>query len=132
MNFLGLPREGDLRTDTVSTDEDTEALEKYEIYNKMLGGLDVDAFEKEAKRKFVEEPANMKLLIVVDKLLTGFDAPPCTYLYIDKTMHNHGLFQAISRVNRLDSEEKDFGHIVDYKQLFGDLTDALNKYKKDA
>jgi type I restriction enzyme R subunit len=66
-----LPREGDLRTDTVSTDEDTEALEKYEIYNKMLGGLDVDAFEKEAKRKFVEEPANMKLLIVVDKLLTG-------------------------------------------------------------
>lgn len=127
-----VPREGDLRTDTVSTDEDTETFEKYEIYKKMLGGQDVDTFEKEAKRKFVEEPANMKLLIVVDKLLTGFDAPPCTYLYIDKSMHDHGLFQAICRVNRLDGEDKDFGYIVDYKQLFGDLTDALNKYTAGA
>ncbi|MEW6183595.1 MAG: type I restriction endonuclease subunit R [Bacillota bacterium] len=127
-----VPREGDLRTDTVSTDEDTEAFEKYEIYMKMLYGQDVEAFEKEAKRKFVEEPANMKLLIVVDKLLTGFDAPPCTYLYIDKPMYDHGLFQAICRVNRLDGEEKDFGYIVDYKQLFGDLTDALNKYTAGA
>ncbi|UOF91948.1 type I restriction endonuclease subunit R [Fodinisporobacter ferrooxydans] len=127
-----VPREGDLRTDTVSTNEDTEAFEKYEIYKKMLGGQDVEAFEKEAKRKFVEEPANMKLLIVVDKLLTGFDAPPCTYLYIDKSMHDHGLFQAICRVNRLDGEDKDFGYIVDYKQLFGDLTDTLNKYTAGA
>ncbi len=127
-----VPREGDLLTDTVSTDEDTEAFEKYEIYKNMLGGQDVESFEKEAKRKFVEEPANMKLLIVVDKLLTGFDAPPCTYLYIDKSMHDHGLFQAICRVNRLDGEEKDFGYIVDYKQLFGDLTDALNKYTSGA
>jgi type I restriction enzyme R subunit len=65
---------------------------------------------------------------VVDKLLTGFDAPPCTYLYIDKAMHDHGLFQAICRVNRLDDESKDFGYIVDYKQLFGDLADAINTY----
>lgn len=127
-----VPRAGDLRTDTVSTDEDTEAFEKYEIYKTMLNGQEVEAFEKEVKRKFVEEPANMKLLIVVDKLLTGFDAPPCTYLYIDKTMHDHGLFQAICRVNRLDGEEKDFGYIVDYKQLFGDLTDAINKYTSGA
>ena len=55
---------------------------------------------------FIEEPANMKLLIVVDKLLTGFDAPPCTYLYIDKSMQDHGLFQAICRTNRLDGEDK--------------------------
>ncbi|MDR3087286.1 MAG: hypothetical protein LBU45_04970, partial [Azoarcus sp.] len=74
----------------------------------------------------------MKLMIVVNKLLTGFDAPPCTYLYIDKTMHDHELFQAICRVNRLDGEEKDFGYIVDYKQLFGDLADALNKYTSGA
>jgi type I restriction enzyme R subunit len=74
----------------------------------------------------------MKLLIVVDKLLTGFDAPPCTYLYIDKSMHDHGLFQAICRVNRLDGEEKDFGYIVDYKQLFGDLANVLNKYTAGA
>jgi type I restriction enzyme R subunit len=84
------------------------------------------------KRKFIEEPAQMKLLILVNKLLTGFDAPPCTYLYIDKSMHDHGLFQAICRVNRLDGEEKEFGYIVDYKQLFGDLANALNKYTSGA
>ncbi len=63
----------------------------------------------------------MKLLIVVDKLLVGFDAPPCSYLYIDKRMQDHGLFQAICRVNRLDGEDKDFGYIVDYKDLFSKL-----------
>jgi type I restriction enzyme R subunit len=136
------PQAGDLRTDTVSDDEDTETFEKYTIYRKMIGineGDDsenvakkVEEFEKEAKRKFVDEPANMKLLIVVDKLLTGFDAPPCTYLYIDKAMHDHGLFQAICRVNRLDGEEKDFGYIVDYKELFGDIADAMNTYTAGA
>jgi len=126
------PQAGDLRTDTVSADEETETFEKYDIYQKMLGGQSVEYFEKEAKRKFIEEPANMKLLIVVDKLLTGFDAPPCTYLYIDKAMHDHGLFQAICRVNRLDDESKDFGYIVDYKQLFGDLADAINTYTAGA
>lgn len=88
----------------------------------------IEAFEKRVKDMFVEEPANMQLLIVVDKLLTGFDAPPCTYLYIDKPMHDHGLFQAICRVNRLDNEDKEFGYIVDYKELFGDLKDAVNSY----
>ena len=126
------PQAGDLRTDTVSDDEETETFEKYDIYQKMLDGQSVEDFEKEAKRKFIEEPANMKLLIVVDKLLTGFDAPPCTYLYIDKVMHDHGLFQAICRVNRLADESKDFGYIVDYKQLFGDLADAINTYTAGA
>lgn len=126
------PQAGDLRTDTVSDDEETETFEKYDIYQKMLGGQSVEDFEKEAKRKFIEEPANMKLLIVVDKLLTGFDAPPCTYLYIDKAMHDHGLFQAICRVNRLADESKNFGYIVDYKQLFGDLADAINTYTAGA
>jgi type I restriction enzyme R subunit len=126
------PNESELRTETVSADEDTEAFKKYEIYKTMLGGQEVTAFEQEVKRKFIKEPANMKLLIVVDKLLTGFDAPSCTYLYVDKTMYDHGLFQAICRVNRLDGEEKDFGYIVDYKQLFGDLNDALNKYTSGA
>ncbi len=60
----------------------------------------------------------MRLLIVVDKLLTGFDAPSATYLYIDKEMRDHGLFQAIHRVNRIDTEDKDYGYIVDYKDLF--------------
>jgi type I restriction enzyme, R subunit len=74
----------------------------------------------------------MKLLIVVDKLLTGFDAPPATYLYIDKQMHDHGLFQAICRVNRLDSEDKEYGYVVDYKDLFKALQQSIEEYTGDA
>ncbi len=102
-------------------DGETEKLEQYEIYQKMLDGKSVEDFEKEAKKKFVEEPGQMKLLIVVDKLLTGFDAPPATYLYIDKKMQDHGLFQAICRVNRLDGDDKEYGFIVDYRDLFQSL-----------
>ncbi|MFY0535941.1 type I restriction enzyme subunit R domain-containing protein [Nannocystis pusilla] len=92
----------------------------------------VEAFEKAVKKKFIEEPGQMKLLIVVDKLLTGFDAPPATYLYIDKQMRDHGLFQAICRVNRLDGDDKDFGYIVDYKDLFKSLEGAVADYTSGA
>jgi len=71
-----------------------------------------EQFEHDSKKKFIEQPGQMQLLIVVDKLLTGFDAPPATYLYIDKNMQDHGLFQAICRVNRLDGEDKDYGYII--------------------
>jgi type I restriction enzyme R subunit len=74
----------------------------------------------------------MKLLIVVDKLLTGFDAPPATYLYIDKEMRDHGLFQAICRVNRLDGDDKEYGSIVDYKDLFKSLEGAVHDYTSGA
>jgi type I restriction enzyme R subunit len=74
----------------------------------------------------------MKLLIVVDKLLTGFDAPPATYLYIDKPMRDHGLFQAICRVNRLDGEDKEYGYIVDYRDLFKHLQSAVTDYTSGA
>jgi type I restriction enzyme R subunit len=98
----------------------------YNTYTELLKDVDAKARQDQdrdlrgaqAKELFVKEPANMKLLVVVDKLLTGFDAPPCTYLYIDKSMQDHGLFQAICRTNRLDGEDKDFGYIVDYKDLF--------------
>jgi type I restriction enzyme R subunit len=73
----------------------------------------------------------MKLLVVVDKLLVGFDAPPCTYLYIDKSMQDHGLFQAICRVNRLDGEDKPFGYIVDYKNLFKKVENAVAVYTSE-
>jgi len=112
--------------------EDAEEFKKYEVYTEMLGNQSPEDFETEVKRKFIDEPAQMKLLIVVDKLLTGFDAPKCTFLYIDKSMQDHGLFQAICRVNRLDGESKYFGYVVDYKQLFGDLTGALTKYTSGA
>ncbi|MCI0618111.1 HsdR family type I site-specific deoxyribonuclease, partial [bacterium] len=70
---------------------------EYGIYQKMLGTKSTEEFEEETKEKFVNQPGQMQLLIVVDKLLTGFDAPPATYLYIDKNMQDHGLFQAICR-----------------------------------
>lgn len=106
----------------------TERLRQYEIYNKMLGGKEPETFEKEAKRKFIDEPGQMKLLIVVDKLLTGFDAPSATYLYIDKKMQDHGLFQAICRVNRLDGDDKEYGYIIDYKDLFKSLETSIKDY----
>jgi type I restriction enzyme, R subunit len=90
-----------------------------------------ETYEESAKSQFIKEPANMKMLVVVDKLLTGFDAPPCTYLYIDKSMQDHGLFQAICRTNRLDGEDKDFGHIVDYKDLFKKVENALAVYSSE-
>ena len=130
------------------TKEDTGANTETEefIYNTYMdllknietnpGMTKTETYEEEAKSLFTKEPASMKLLIVVDKLLTGFDAPPCTYLYIDKSMRDHGLFQAICRTNRVDGEDKDFGYIVDYKDLFKNLvndkgTGALQVYSSE-
>lgn len=120
----------------------TERLRQYEIYRKMLAAhfnepeetamSKVEQFEKDVKQRFIEQPGQMKLLIVVDKLLTGFDAPPATYLYIDKNMQDHGLFQAICRVNRLDGDDKDYGYIVDYKDLFRSLEESIQDYTGEA
>jgi type I restriction enzyme R subunit len=120
----------------------TDALEKYAIYQQMLADWfdeppekavsKVEEFEKAVKKRFIDQPAQMKLLIVVDKLLTGFDAPPATYLYIDKHMRDHGLFQAICRVNRLDGDDKEFGYIVDYKDLFQSIHGAVTDYTSGA
>jgi len=110
----------------------TEKIMQYEIYQKMLEGKPPEVFEEEVKKKFIDEPAQMKLLIVVDKLLTGFDAPPATYLYIDKSMQDHGLFQAICRVNRLDGDDKEYGYIIDYKDLFNSLEKSVGEYTSGA
>lgn len=120
----------------------TEKLFKYDIYRKMLAdyfeqpedkaALKVEKFETEVKKRFIEEPGQMKLLIVVDKLLTGFDAPSATYLYIDKQMADHNLFQAICRVNRLDGDDKEYGYIIDYKDLFRSLDKAISDYTQEA
>lgn len=120
----------------------TERLRQYEIYQRMLADwlheppetavTQVEKFEKQVKKKFIEEPGQMRLLIVVDKLLTGFDAPPATYLYIDKQMRDHGLFQAICRVNRLDGDDKEYGYIIDYKDLFRSLEGAVHDYTSGA
>ena len=118
--------------DEYQGDGETEDLTKYEIYQKMIGDQTAEQFEAWAKQKFIDHPGDMKLLIVVEKLLTGFDAPSATYLYIDKEMRDHNLFQAICRVNRVDSEEKDYGYIVDYQDLFGAVKSAIEDYTNGA
>ncbi len=106
---------------------------KFDTYTKhvLRRGQTTKQYEDEAKRRFIEEPANMKLLIVVSKLLTGFDAPSCTYIYLDNELRDHNLFQAICRTNRLDGDDKDYGHIVDFKELFGDVQQAIAVYSSD-
>jgi type I restriction enzyme R subunit len=106
---------------------------KFDTYTKhvLKSGVTTKAYEDETKRRFVDEPANMKLLVVVSKLLTGFDAPSCTYIYLDNELHDHNLFQAICRTNRLDGEDKDYGYIVDFKELFTDVQEAIAVYSSD-
>lgn len=120
----------------------TEKLHQYAIYQQMLADYfefpkedaikKADQFEKLVKGQFKKEPGQMRLLIVVDKLLTGFDAPSATYLYIDKKMQDHGLFQAICRVNRLDGDDKRYGYIIDYKDLFHSLETTIGDYTSGA
>lgn len=126
------PHHGDLKGEETGEDNLTDKLLKYEVYTKMLNGKSTQEFEADAKEKFKNEPNKMKLLIVVDKLLTGFDAPSATYLYIDKSMQDHGLFQAICRVNRVDNDSKEYGYIVDYKDLFKSLQQSITDYTSQA
>lgn len=131
------PQPGDIALED-SGEGATERLRQYEIYRQMLADHfdepadaavnKVELFEKQVKQQFVSEPGQMRLLIVVDKLLTGFDAPGATYLYLDKKMQDHGLFQAICRVNRLDGDDKDYGYIIDYRDLFNSLESAIADY----
>ncbi len=106
---------------------------KFDTYTQhvLKYGQTTTQYEEEAKRRFIHEPANLKLLIVVSKLLTGFDAPSCTYIYLDNELRDHNLFQAICRTNRLDGDDKDYGHIVDYKELFGEVEEAIAVYSSD-
>ena len=106
---------------------------KFDTYTQhvLKYGQTTKQYEDEAKRRFIEEPAQMKLLIVVSKLLTGFDAPSCTYIYLDNKLRDHNLFQAICRTNRLDGDDKDYGHIVDFKELFGEVQEAIAVYSSD-
>ncbi|MEA5579440.1 type I restriction endonuclease subunit R, partial [Anabaena sp. UHCC 0451] len=110
----------------------TDKIHQYEIYQKMLNGQNADKFAEDVKSKFIDSPGEMQLLIVVDKLLTGFDAPPTTYLYIDKSMRDHGLFQAVCRVNRLHTPDKEYGYIIDYKDLFKSLEKSVQDYTSAA
>lgn len=129
------PQASHVTLEEVGANTETEKQFLFNTYTELLQGVDAkpgktktETYEDAARKLFVEQPANMRLLIVVDKLLTGFDAPGCTYLYIDKKMQNHGLFQAICRTNRLDGADKPFGYIVDYKDLFHKVQGAIEVY----
>jgi type I restriction enzyme R subunit len=132
------PQAQDVTKEEIGANTDTDKQFIYNTYTELLkdveakpGMTKTETYEERAKALFTNEPANMKLLVVVDKLLTGFDAPPCTYLYIDKSMQDHGLFQAICRTNRLDGDDKDFGFIVDYKDLFKKVENAIAVYTSE-
>ncbi|MBL8311283.1 MAG: HsdR family type I site-specific deoxyribonuclease [Burkholderiales bacterium] len=132
------PQASDVSTEETGANTESDKQFIYSTYNGLLkdvladpGKTRTETYEQRVKDRFIKAPAQMKLLIVVDKLLTGFDAPPCTYLYIDKSMQDHGLFQAICRTNRLDGDGKDFGYIVDYKDLFKKVEKALAVYTSE-
>lgn len=136
------PTSASIKGDT-SGDEESTSYFKYSTYVDMIStylgiskedakkDTSIEDFEKKVLKQFKEEPANMKLLIVVNKLLTGFDAPSATYIYLDKKLQDHGLFQAICRTNRLD-DGKDFGYIVDYRNQFESITEAMTDYTQGA
>jgi type I site-specific restriction-modification system R (restriction) subunit len=131
-------REGGIIWHTQGSGNETDKQFIYNLYQETLkdvpaqpGMTKTEVHEEQAKQLFKKEPATMKLLIVVDKLLTGFDAPSCTYLYIDKSMQDHGLFQAICRTNRLDGDHKQFGYIVDYMDLFKKVQGAIKVYSSE-
>ena len=129
------PHIADTSLEDTGANTETEKQTIFNIYTALLQNVDAqtnksktEVYEDNAKKLFKEQPANMQLMVVVDKLLTGFDAPSCTYLYIDKSMQDHGLFQAICRVNRLDGEDKLYGYIVDYQDLFPKVENAIAVY----
>jgi len=116
----------DSREGYESVDDDNKAFinEEWQKIIKKYG--DEDRYLEKVKDEFVEGE-EIELIIVVSKLLTGFDAPRATILYIDKELKEHNLLQAIARVNRL-YDGKDFGFIIDYRGLLGNLDSALTSY----
>ena len=113
-------------TDDVDSSADQEVLR---FWRETLANYgDADAYENAVKRKFCDNADDgVDLLIVCGKLLTGFDAPICQTIYLDKQLKEHGLLQAIARANRL-RDGKDYGLIVDYRGLLLDLNKAMDMY----
>lgn len=132
------PNAGDISKEDTGANTETQKEAIYNLYEEILKEVvpqgnktKTETYEDWAKNKFKKEPANMKVLVVVSKLLTGFDAPSCAYIYLDKSMQDHGLFQAICRTNRVDGEDKDYGYIVDYRGLFDSVGQAISVYTSE-
>lgn len=115
----------DMREGVDDIDESTDN-KVIQFWNKMMKQYgDENRYEEAIKNKFCD--GEIDILIVCSKLLTGFDAPVCQVLYIDKELKEHGLLQAIARTNRI-AEGKDYGLIVDYRGLIEKLDDAMEMY----
>jgi type I restriction enzyme R subunit len=132
------PNTSHVTTEDTGANTETQKEAIYNLYEEILKEIvpqgnksKTETYEDWAKNKFKTEPANMKVLVVVSKLLTGFDAPSCAYIYLDKSMQDHGLFQAICRTNRVDGEDKDYGYIVDYRGLFDSVGQAISVYTSE-
>ena len=117
----------DMREGEGSIDEDTNDMVKKFYINAISNYKNEEEYEETIKSKFIN--GDIDILIVVDKLLTGFDAPKASTLYLDKQIKEHNLLQAIARVNRL-CDGKDYGYIVDYRGLLGELDKALTMYQE--
>lgn len=117
----------DMREGEGSIDEDTNDIVKKFYINAISSYKNGEEYEETIKSKFIN--GDIDILIVVDKLLTGFDAPKASTLYLDKQIKEHNLLQAIARVNRL-CDGKDYGYIVDYRGLLGELDKALTMYQE--
>ena len=115
----------DMRESVDDVDEGTDnmVIDYWEKMMKQYG--DADTYEEAMKNKFCD--GEIDILIVCSKLLTGFDAPVCQVLYIDKELKEHGLLQAIARTNRLH-DGKEYGLIVDYRGLIQKLDAAMDMY----
>ena len=115
----------DMREGVDDADEGADDL-VVSFWSKMMRQYgDADRYEEAIKNRFCN--GEIDILIVCSKLLTGFDAPLCQVLYIDKELKEHGLLQAIARTNRLH-EGKDYGLIVDYRGLIEKLDTAMDMY----
>ena len=114
-------REGNTAVDETTTPEVTQ------WWNDNVGNQDEQAYTKHLIERFCNDDS-LKILIVVDKLLTGFDEPKNTVLYIDKPLKEHNLIQAIARVNRLHPKKK-FGLLIDYRGILSELDTTIQKYQ---
>ena len=121
-------REGDDESNTPQTEKIIG-----EFFHKEIDPLfknNYDAYEDSVTGQFIDPEGDIDLLIVKDKLLTGFDAPIAAVLYVDKKLKDHTLLQAIARVNRVYTD-KDFGLVVDYIGIFKKLNSALDLYSDE-
>ncbi|MFM5332733.1 type I restriction endonuclease subunit R [Aeromonas veronii] len=117
----------DSREGNTEVDESTTPLVT-QWWKDNVGTQDEQVYSKALIERFADENDPLKLLVVVDKLLTGFDEPKNTVLYIDKPLKEHNLIQAIARVNRLHPKKK-FGLLIDYRGILSELDTTIGKYQ---